>query len=52
MRFSVKATAVIAASLFALTGCGVSAESVVTITNAQTIALDATENPAPNVLWR
>ena len=47
MRFSVKATAVIAASLFALTGCGVSAESVVTITSAQSIALDATENPAP-----
>jgi iron complex transport system substrate-binding protein len=47
MRFSVKATAVIAASLFALTGCGKSGESVVTITNAQTIALDATENPAP-----
>jgi iron complex transport system substrate-binding protein len=47
MRFSVKATAVIAASLIAFTGCGASGSSVVTITKAQSIALDAETQSSP-----
>ena len=39
MRFSVKATALIAASLLALTGCGANGESVAAITKAQSISL-------------
>jgi iron complex transport system substrate-binding protein len=47
MRFSMRATALIAVSLLALTGCGASGSSVVTITKAQSIALDAEPQSSP-----
>jgi iron complex transport system substrate-binding protein len=47
MRFSVKATALIAASLLALTGCGASGATVVAITKAQSIALDEQQPTSP-----
>ena len=47
MRFSMRATALIAVSLLALTGCGASGSSVVTITKAQSIALDAETQSSP-----
>lgn len=46
MRFSVKATALIAAPLIALTGCGAQSDSVVAITSAQSIALDEQQIPS------
>ena len=42
-----RATALIAVSLLALTGCGASGSSVVTITKAQSIALDAETQSSP-----
>jgi iron complex transport system substrate-binding protein len=42
-----RATALIAVSLLALTGCGTSGSSVVTITKAQSIALDAEPQSSP-----
>jgi iron complex transport system substrate-binding protein len=42
-----RATALIAVSLLALTGCGASGSSVVTITKAQSIALDAEPQSSP-----
>jgi iron complex transport system substrate-binding protein len=47
MRFSVKATALIAASLLALTGCGVKGASVAAITKAQSITLDEQRPTSP-----
>lgn len=47
MRFSVKATALIAASLLALTGCGVKGASVAAITKAQSITLDEQQPTSP-----
>jgi iron complex transport system substrate-binding protein len=47
MRFSVKATALIAASLLALTGCGVNGASVAAITKAQSITLDEQQPASP-----
>ena len=47
MRFSVKTTALIAASLIALTGCGAKSESVVAITEAQSISLDKQQPTSP-----
>jgi len=47
MRFSVKATALIAASLLALTGCGASGASVAAITKAQSITLDEQQSTSP-----
>jgi len=47
MRFSVKATALIAASLLALTGCGANGESVAAITKVQSITLDEQQATSP-----
>lgn len=47
MRFSVKATALIAASLLALTGCGANGKSVAAITKAQSITLDEQHQASP-----
>jgi hypothetical protein len=47
MRFSVKTTALIAASLIALTGCGAKSESVAAITEAQSISLDKQQPTSP-----
>lgn len=47
MRFSVKATALIAASLLALTGCGANGKSVAAITKAQSITLDEQQQASP-----
>ena len=47
MRFSVKATALIAASLLALTGCGASGASVAAITEAQSITLNEQQPTSP-----
>jgi iron complex transport system substrate-binding protein len=47
MRFSVKATALIAASLLALTGCGANGASVAAITKAQSITLDEQQPASP-----
>jgi len=47
MRFSVKATALIAASLLALTGCGADGESVAAITKVQSITLDEQQATSP-----
>lgn len=47
MRFSVKATALIAASLLALTGCGANDKSVAAITKAQSITLDEQQQASP-----
>jgi iron complex transport system substrate-binding protein len=47
MRFSEKATALIAASLLALTGCGVKGASVAAITKAQSITLDEQRPTSP-----
>lgn len=50
MRFSVKATALIAASLLALTGCGVNGASVAAITKAQSITLDEQQTSPQRVV--
>mgnify|MGYP006180432549 CR=1 FL=1 len=50
MRFSVKATALIAASLLALTGCGANGESVAAITKAQSITLDEQQTSPQRVV--
>ena len=47
MRFSVKATVLIAASLLALTGCGANGASVAAITKAQSITLDEQQPTSP-----
>ena len=50
MRFSVKATALIAASLLALTGCGANGKSVAAITKAQSITLDEQQTSPQRVV--
>lgn len=47
MRFSVKITALIAASLLVLTGCGNTGKSVAAITKAQSITLDEQQPTSP-----
>lgn len=50
MRFSVKRTALIAASLLALTGCGANGASVAAITKAQSITLDEQQTSPQRVV--